>query len=59
MDWEDCFTECDDVASNMKAPNFATFDEASAYVRRLMPDENMVVIDNIAESLFYKRDNGG
>lgn len=46
-------TECDEVAASMsdKAPHFATFDEASRWVRARMPGESMTVIDNTAESL--------
>ena len=46
-------TECDEVAASMsdKTPTFATFDEASQWVRARMPGESMTVIDNTAESL--------
>lgn len=46
-------SECDEVAASMsdKAPHFATFDEASRWVRARMPGESMTVIDNTAESL--------
>lgn len=46
-------TECDEVAASMsnKAPRFATFDEACAWVRAKMPGESCTIIDNTAESL--------
>ena len=50
-------TECDEVAVSMsdKAPTFATFDEASQWVRARMPGESMTVIDNTAESLMVSQ----
>lgn len=50
-------TEADEIAAVLHTanppPHFRSFDEASAWVRaRMMPDESMQVIDNIAWSLW-------
>ncbi len=46
-------TEADEVASAIPASHWGhTMDDARRFVRTLMPDESVQVVDNVAESLY-------
>jgi hypothetical protein len=48
-------TECEEVADNLPLPpKGAGMEEARVHVRGYMPDESVVVIDNVAEALLRR-----
>lgn len=51
FDW----TECAEIAARMDPPAFGSFDAAAAWVRAVMGDQGMQIIDNIAEALWERQ----
>lgn len=50
--WMD-YSECDEVADSLpRQGDFASFEDACAYVDRVMPGETRTVRDNVAERLW-------
>jgi hypothetical protein len=48
------YTECDEIADEIKAPVINNFSEALVIIRRMLPDESETVVSNIAYALYRK-----